>query len=167
MVSGEDILMDPKGVPNMVEITTLIDDMVGVETSEPRTCDGMTISEVRTGLALSAEKDAEEAAVELRPSMDKSGAVIPKVGLLGSRNGKGWYNGSNESLLSSAEKGSVLRRFLSESAPLDSGSMVKEDGLKRRKGVRLCNDSPELALRPSPRSRRGLRRGRGSTTVNA
>ena len=109
MPSGEDVLTDPKGVPNMVETTTLIDDTVGgVETSEPRTCDGVTISEVRMGLALSAEKDAEEAAVELRPSMDKCGAAIPKVGLLGSRNGKGWYNGSNESLLSSAERGFVL-----------------------------------------------------------
>ena len=89
-MSGEDVLTDPKGVPNMVETTALIDDTVGgVETSEPRTWDGVTISEVRTGLALSAEKDAEEAAVELRPSMDKSGAVILKVGLLGSRNGKG------------------------------------------------------------------------------
>ena len=82
--------MDPKGVPSMVETTTLIDDTVGGdETSEPRTCDGVTISEVRVGLALSAEKDAEEAAVELRPSMDKDGAAIPKVGLLGSKNGKG------------------------------------------------------------------------------
>ena len=109
MVSGEDVLMDLKGVPNMVETTTLIDDTVGgVETSEPQTCDGVTISEVRTGLALSAEKDAEEVAVDLRPSMDKGGVAISKVGLLGSKNGKGWYNGLNESLLSSAEKGSIL-----------------------------------------------------------
>ena len=58
--------MDPKGVPNMVETTALIDDTVGgVETSEPRTCDGVTISKVRTGLTLSAEKDAEDATVEL------------------------------------------------------------------------------------------------------
>ena len=86
MVSAEDVLMDPKGVPNMVETTALIDDMVGgVETSEPRTCDGVTISEVRTGLALSAKKDVEEATVELRPSMEESGAGIPDVGLLGSR----------------------------------------------------------------------------------
>ena len=74
--------MDPNGVPNMVETMALIDDMVGVdETSEPQICDGVTISEVRVGLALSAEKDAKEAAVELRPSMDKCGAAIPKVGL--------------------------------------------------------------------------------------
>ena len=84
MVSGEDVLTDPKGVPNMVETTALIDDTVGgVKTSEPRICDGVTISEVRAGLVLSAEKDAEEATVELRPSIDKIGAVIPKVGLLG------------------------------------------------------------------------------------
>jgi hypothetical protein len=160
--------MDPKGVPSMVETTTLIDDTVGGgETSEPRTCDGVTISEVHAGLALSVEKDAEEAAVELRPSMDESGAVIPKVGLLGSRNGKDWYNGSNESLCLAAEKGSVLRRFLGESAPLDSGSMVKANCLRCRKGVRLCNDSPEPTSGPSPRSRRDLHKGRGSATVNA
>ena len=68
----------------------------------------MTIFEVCTGITLSAEKDVEGAAVDLRPSMDKVGAASPKVGLLGSKNGKGWYNGSNESLLSSAEKGFVL-----------------------------------------------------------
>ena len=52
--------MDPKGVPSMVETMALIDDTVGGgETSEPRTCDGVTISEVHTGLKLSAEKDAE------------------------------------------------------------------------------------------------------------
>ena len=85
MVSGEDVLTDPKGVTSMVETMTLIDDTVGgVEASEPRTCDGVTIFEVRTGLTLSAEKDVEEAAVELRPSIEESGAVIPNVGLLGS-----------------------------------------------------------------------------------
>ena len=74
----------------MVETMALINDTVGVdETSEPRICDGVTISEVRIGLALSAEKDVEEATVELRPSMDKGGAAILKVGLLGSKNGKG------------------------------------------------------------------------------
>ena len=89
MVSGEDVLTDPKGVPNMVETTALIDDMVGgVETSEPRTCDGVTIFEVPTGLTLSAENDAEEVVVELRPSIEESGAVIPNVGWLGSSKGK-------------------------------------------------------------------------------
>jgi hypothetical protein len=168
MVSGDDVLMDPKGVPSMVETTALIDDTVGGdETSEPRTCDGVTISEVRAGLALSAEKDAEEAAVELRPSIDESGVGIPNVGLVGSRVGKDWYNGANESLCLAAEKGSVLRCFLGESAPLDLGSMVKANCLRRRKGVRLCNDSPEPTSGPSPRSRRDLRKGRGSATVNA
>ena len=82
--------MDPNGVPSMVETMALIDDTVGVdETSEPQICDGVTISEVRVGLALSAEKDAEEATVQVGPSMDKGGATIPKVGLLGSKNGKG------------------------------------------------------------------------------
>ena len=89
-MNDDDIIADPNGVPNMVETMALIDDMVGVDVaSEPRICDGVTISEVRAGLALSAEKDAEEAAVELGPSMDKGGAVILKVGLLGSKNGKG------------------------------------------------------------------------------
>ena len=36
MVSGEDVLMDPKGVPSMVETTALIDDTIGGdETSDP------------------------------------------------------------------------------------------------------------------------------------
>ena len=73
----------------MVETTALIDDTVGgVETSEPRTCEGVAISEVRAGLTLSAEKDAEEAAVELKPSIEESGAVIPNVGWVGSSKGK-------------------------------------------------------------------------------
>ena len=73
----------------MVETTTLIDDTVGgVETSEPRACDGVTISEVRAGLTLSAEKDAEEAAVEFGPSIVENGAVIPNVGWVGSSKGK-------------------------------------------------------------------------------
>ena len=99
--------------------------------------------------------------------MDKGEATIPKVGLLGSKNGKGRYDGSNESHLSSAERGSILRRFLGDSASLASGSMVKADGRKRRKGVRLCNDFPEPTAGPSPHSRRDLRRGCGSATVNA
>ena len=74
--------------------------------------------------------------------------------------------GSNGSLLYSVERGSILRHFLGESVPLASGSMVKVDGLKRRKGVRLCNDSPEPTSGPSPQSRRDLRRGHESATVN-
>ena len=82
-MNGDVILVDPSGVPSMVETMALINDMVGVdETSEPRMCDGVTISDVRAGLALSVEKDAEEAMVELGPSMDNGGATIPKVGLL-------------------------------------------------------------------------------------
>ena len=73
----------------MVETTVLIDDTVGgVETSEPRVCDGVTISEVRAGLTLSAEKDVEEAAVEFKPSIEENGAVIPNVGWVGSSKGK-------------------------------------------------------------------------------
>ena len=60
--------MDPNGVPSMVETMALIDDTVGGdETLEPRICDGVTISEVCTGLVLLAEKDAKEAAVEDLP----------------------------------------------------------------------------------------------------
>ena len=72
----------------MVETTALIDDTVGVKTSEPRACDGVAISEVRAGLTLSAEKDAEEAAVEFKPSMEENGAVIPNRGWAGSSEGK-------------------------------------------------------------------------------
>ena len=80
----------------MVETMALIDDTVGVmfiDTSEPRVCDGVTISDVHVGLALSAVKDAEEVVVELGPSMDSGGAVIPKVGLFGSKYGKGVGDG--------------------------------------------------------------------------
>ena len=77
----------------MVETVALIDDTVGVDkTSEPRVCDGVTILDVCAGLALSVVKDAEEVVVELRPSMDSGGAAILKVGLLGSKYGKGWYD---------------------------------------------------------------------------
>ena len=56
-MNGDVVLTDPNGVPNMVETMARIDDMVGgVKTSEPRTCDGVTISEEPTGLTLSAEK---------------------------------------------------------------------------------------------------------------
>jgi hypothetical protein len=92
-VNGDVVLVDPSGIPSMVKTMALIDDMVGVdETSEPRVCDGVTISDVCAGLVLSAEKDAEEATVELGPSMDNGGAAIPKVGLLGSKYGIGWYD---------------------------------------------------------------------------
>ena len=48
---------------------------------------------MRARLALSAVKDAEEAAVELGPSMDNGGAAIPKVGLFESKYGKGGADG--------------------------------------------------------------------------
>jgi hypothetical protein len=89
-VNGDDVIADPNGVPSMVETMVLIDDMVGVgEASRPHMCGTVTMSEVCVGLVLSTEKDVEEATVELGPSIDKGGAVIPKVGLLGSKMGKG------------------------------------------------------------------------------
>ena len=89
-MNSDDVIADPNGVPSMVETMALIDDTVGVgEASEPRMCGTVTMSEVCAGLALSAEKDVEEAVVELGLSIDKGGAVIPKVGLLGSKMGKG------------------------------------------------------------------------------
>lgn len=52
-MSGEDVLTDPRGAPNMVETMALIDDTVGrVETSKSRVWDGVAISEVRAGLTL-------------------------------------------------------------------------------------------------------------------
>ena len=80
----------------MVEIMALIDDTVGfrfVETSESRVRDGVTISEVCAGLALSAMKDTEEAVVEVGSSIVTGGATIPKVGLSRSKYGKGGGDG--------------------------------------------------------------------------
>ena len=76
----------------MVETTTLADDTVGftlTETSNSRVLWGITILEVCVGLKISAVKDNEEAVVEVGPSMDEDGATIPKVGLFGSKYGKG------------------------------------------------------------------------------
>ena len=88
-MNSDDVIADPNGVPSMVETMALIDDMVGVgEASEPCMCGTVTMLEVCAGLALSAEKDVEEVAVELGPSIDKGGATIPKMGLLVSKNGK-------------------------------------------------------------------------------
>jgi hypothetical protein len=188
-VNGDVVLVDPNGVPNMVETMALIDDTTGftfVETSESR---------VRVGLVLSVVKDTEEVTVELGPSMDSGKVVIPKVGLFGSKYGKGGGDdsylleegsvegvckiakgklvarysvrcSSNESLLSSAERDFVLRCFLGNSMSLALGSMVKADGLKRYKGVRLYDDSPKLTSGPLPRSLRDLLRDHGSTIVN-
>ena len=76
----------------MVEIMALTNDTVGftiVETSESQVHDGVTIPKVCVGLELSVVKDIEEAAVEVGPSIDRGGAAIPKVGLFGSKYGKG------------------------------------------------------------------------------
>ena len=61
-----------------------INDMViftFVKTSESQVHDGVTISEVCVGLKLSALKDTKEVTVEVGSSIDRGGAVIPKVGL--------------------------------------------------------------------------------------
>ena len=85
-MNGDDVIVYPNGLSSMVKTMALIDDTVGMdEASEPRMCGSVTISVVCVGLMLSAE----EAVVELGPSMDKGGATIPKMGLLGSKNGKG------------------------------------------------------------------------------
>ena len=71
----------------MVETMALIDDMAEftfVKTSESRVHDGVTISEV---------KDTEQAAVEVGSSIARGGAAIPKVGLSGSKYGKGGGDG--------------------------------------------------------------------------
>ena len=52
-MNGDVVLVDPSGVPSMVETMALIDDtMAGNETSEPRVCDGITISDVHAKLVL-------------------------------------------------------------------------------------------------------------------
>ena len=80
----------------MVETMALTNDMVGfmlTETSGSRVLGGVTISEVCVGLKLSTVKDTEEAVVEVGPSIDRGGAAIPKVGLFGSKYGKGIGDG--------------------------------------------------------------------------
>ena len=64
--------------------------------------DDVTISEVCVGHALSTVKDTKEAMVEFGPSIDSGAAAIPKVGLFGSKYGKG--RGDDPCLL---EEGSV------------------------------------------------------------
>ena len=89
----------------MVEIMALVDDTVRftfVETSESSMRDGVTISEVCVGLALSVVKDTEEAMVEVCPSIDSGGVAIPKVGLFRSKYEKG---GGDDSCL--LEEGSI------------------------------------------------------------
>ena len=48
MVNGVDVLLNLRGVPNMVETMSLVDDMVGLtltETLESRVLCGVTISD--------------------------------------------------------------------------------------------------------------------------
>ena len=74
VVNGDDVLLNPRGVPNMVETMALTDDTVGftlAKTSESWVLDGVTIPEVCVGLELSAVKDTEEASVEVGPSMEQ------------------------------------------------------------------------------------------------
>ena len=95
-MNGDEALVDPSGVPNMVETMVLIDDTVGftfVETSESRVSDGVTILDVCVGLELSVVKDTEETVVEPGPSIDSGGAIILKVGLFRSKYGKGGGDG--------------------------------------------------------------------------
>ena len=76
----------------MVETISLTNDIVGfmlAETSGSWVLDGVTIPEVCVGLELSVVKYTKEVVVEFGPSMDRGGAGIPKVGLFGSKYGKG------------------------------------------------------------------------------
>ena len=76
----------------MVETMALTDDTVGLtlmETLESLVVCGVTIPEVWVGLKLYVVNDTVEAVVEVGPSMDKGEVAIPKVGLFGSKYGKG------------------------------------------------------------------------------
>ena len=91
----------------MVETMALTDDMVGLtltETSESLFLCGVTIMDDGVGLNLSTVKDTIEATVEVGPSIDKGGATIPKVGLFGSKYGKG--GGDALFLLGEGDEGS-------------------------------------------------------------
>ena len=80
----------------MVETMALTDDTVGLtltKTSGYQVLWGVTILEVCVGLELSVVKDTKEVVVEVGPSMDKYGATIPKLGLSGSKYGKGRGDG--------------------------------------------------------------------------
>ena len=92
MVNWLDVLLNPGGVPNMVETMALMDDTVGLtlmETLESLVLGGVTIPDDGVGLNLSIVKDTIEAMIEVGPSIDKGGAKIPKVGLFGSKYRKG------------------------------------------------------------------------------
>ena len=80
----------------MVETMALTNDTVGftlAETSKSQVRDGVTIPKVCVGLELSVVKDTEEAAIEVGLSIDRCGVAIPKVGLFGSKYGKGVGDG--------------------------------------------------------------------------
>ena len=91
-LNGDDVLLDPSKVPNMVKTMALTDDTVGftfAETSKSRVRDGVTILEVCAGLEISVVKDTEEAMVEVGPSIGRGGVANLKVGLFKSKYGKG------------------------------------------------------------------------------
>ena len=91
MVNGVDVLLNPGGDPNVVETMALMDDTVGLtstETSKSLVLGGVTIQDDGVGLRLSAVKDIVEATVEIGPSIDKGGASISNVGLFGSNTEK-------------------------------------------------------------------------------
>ena len=76
----------------MVETMALMNDTVRLtltETSESLVLGGVTILDDGVGLKISTIKDTVEAKVEVAPSMDKGGATILKLGLFGSKYGKG------------------------------------------------------------------------------
>ena len=91
VVNGVDVLLNPRGVPKMVETMALANDMVVLTlttTLESWVVCGVTISKFCVGLKIFAVKDTREAVVEFGPSMYKGGGAIPKVGLFGSKYGK-------------------------------------------------------------------------------
>ena len=96
MVNGVDVLLNLGGVPNMVKTMALTDNTVGltlIETSESLVLGGVTVTDDGVGLNLSVVKDIIEVVVEVDLSIDKGGAAIPKVGLFGSKYGKGVGDG--------------------------------------------------------------------------
>ena len=90
----------------MVKTMALADDTVGLtlnETSESLVLGGVTIPDDGVVLKLSMVKDTVEAMVEVGLSIDKVGATIPKVGLFGSKYGKG--RGDSLCLLGEGDEG--------------------------------------------------------------
>ena len=100
MVDGVDVLSNLGRVPNMVETMALMEDTVGLTPTNTLEYlvrrGGVTLPNdgvmflVILGLRLSVVKDTVEVMVdEVGPSINKGGAVIQNVGLLGSKYGKG------------------------------------------------------------------------------